>query len=214
MEGQRDRLPRGQLHVLGRVELGHHGLGQGQLLGVEVGGLGAQGVVHDQPLAHPLHGLVDVVHDRDDGGGGHPGAQLPGSAPEDALNEGQALQRDPGDHLGHGLGVVGRDVAAVDERGVHVLAGPAPEAEAAAGEDGLTPDLVARQYDVVVEDPQDHHALIVPRITRKSSWERPFFAGPGAAGRGARAVEVGQDRTRQGLPDAPDPGEVLHAGTA
>lgn len=120
---------------------------------MQVGRLGAQGVVHDQPLTDPLHGLVDVVDDRDNGRGGHARAELSGRAPEDALDERQALQRDPRDHLGDGLGVVGRDVAAGDERGVHLLARPALEAEAAAGENRFAPDLVAGQYDVVVEDP-------------------------------------------------------------
>ena len=120
---------------------------------MQVGRLGPQGVVHDQSLMDPLHGLVDMVDDRDDGRGGHTRAELPGCAPEDALDERQALQRDPRNHLGDGLGVVDRDVAAGDERGVHILARSALEAESTAGEDRLAPDLVADQYDIIVEDP-------------------------------------------------------------
>ena len=120
---------------------------------MQVGRLGPQGVVHDQSLTDSLHGLVDMVDDRDDGRGGHTRAELPGRAPEDALDECQALQRDPRNHLGDGLGVVDRDVAAGDERGVHILARSALEAESTAGEDRLAPDLVADQYDVIVEDP-------------------------------------------------------------
>ena len=145
-----------------------------------MGDLGAQRIVYGQPLADPLHGLVDVIDDGDDGRGGNIRSQLPGSFAEDAFGECQALQRDPGDDLRHRPGVVGRDVAAGDEGGVDVLATLALETETSTGQDRLAPDLVARQHDVVVEHPQYLHEPIVPRAIRLPGGERrrPMARGP------------------------------------
>ena len=171
MKGQSKGFAIRQLDVLRRVDLLDHSLGQPQLLGMQVGDFGAQRVVHGQPLADALHGLVDVVDDGDDGRGGNICSQIAGRLAENAFGERQALQRDPGDNLCHRLGVVGRDVAAGDERGVDVLAALALEAETASGQDRLAPDLVARQHDVVVEHPQYLHEPIVPCTTRPSDGE-------------------------------------------
>ena len=116
MEGQRDSLTARQLDLLRDVDLLDHGLGQPQFLGMQVGDFGAQRIVHDQPLADALHGLVDVIDDGDQGRGGNIRVQAPGRLAEDPFDERQALQWDPGDDLRHRLGVVGRDVAAGDER--------------------------------------------------------------------------------------------------
>ena len=142
---------------------------------MQLGDFGTQRVVHGQPLADALHGLVDVVDDGDDGRGGNICSQIAGRLAENAFGERQALQRDPGDDLCHRLGVVGRDVAAGDQRGVDVLAALALEAETTSGQDRLAPDLVARQHDVVVEHPQYLHEPIVPCTTRPSDakGERP-----------------------------------------
>ena len=46
MEGQRDSLTARQLDLLRGVDLLDHGLGQLQFLGMQVGDLGAQRIVH------------------------------------------------------------------------------------------------------------------------------------------------------------------------
>ena len=170
MEGQCDSLTFRQLDLLSGVDLLDHDLGQPQLLGMQMGDLGAQRIVHDQPLADPLHGLVDVVNDGNQGRGRNIRVQPLGRLAEDPLNESQALQRDSGDDLRHRLGVVSRDEATGDEGGIDTLAALALKTEAPAGQDRLTPNLVARQHDVVVEHPQYLHEPIVP-------WAPPLWWG-------------------------------------
>ncbi|MPM75696.1 hypothetical protein SDC9_122690 [bioreactor metagenome] len=154
-----DRLVVGDRLVESCIDVRHDVGGGGELLGVEVGDLGAQRVVEDHPGGHPLDREAQVVGQSHHHVRGQLGVELVAGDLQRLVGQDDVLGRDGGD-----LGAqVVRVAAVVGDEGprdagrVHAVAGPGPEAQAASGQDDLLAGRVPRQHDVVVEHAEDLH---------------------------------------------------------
>ena len=139
-------------------------LGGPQLIGVEVGDLCPQGVLDVDALPQAFDREAQVVGQAHHRGGAQRGAHLSPGGFQGLVRQQQVLRRD-GSHQGSEIVRVAPVVG--DEDANHLgLVDPLPglglETEAAAGEDHLASGRIAGEDDVVVEDAQHLHAVLLP----------------------------------------------------